>query len=70
MNEVGVCNLSTQAPIAFDPFAENRATGAFILIDRITNATVGAGMILHRAAPRRQHPLAVARRRQARRAPR
>lgn len=47
MNEVGVCNLSTRAPIAFDPFAENRTTGAFILIDRITNATVGAGMILH-----------------------
>ncbi|TIR25679.1 MAG: sulfate adenylyltransferase subunit CysN [Mesorhizobium sp.] len=47
MNEVGVCNLSTRAPIAFDPFAENRTTGAFILIDRIANATVGAGMILH-----------------------
>ncbi|WP_189341677.1 sulfate adenylyltransferase subunit CysN [Mesorhizobium sp. M2A.F.Ca.ET.042.01.1.1] len=47
INEVGVCNLSTRAPIAFDPFAENRTTGAFILIDRITNATVGAGMILH-----------------------
>ncbi len=47
MNEVGVCNLSTRAPIAFDPFAENRTTGAFILIDRISNATVGAGMIVH-----------------------
>ncbi|RLP25226.1 sulfate adenylyltransferase subunit CysN [Mesorhizobium sp. YM1C-6-2] len=47
MNEVGVCNVATQAPIAFDAFAENRVTGAFILIDRITNATVGAGMILH-----------------------
>jgi bifunctional enzyme CysN/CysC len=47
MNEVGVCNLSLLSPIAFDGFAENRATGAFILIDRITNATVGAGMILH-----------------------
>jgi bifunctional enzyme CysN/CysC len=47
LNEVGVCNLSTRAPIVFDTFAENRSTGAFILIDRITNATVGAGMILH-----------------------
>ena len=47
LNEVGVCNLSTRAPIAFEPFAENRTTGAFILIDRITNATVGAGMIQH-----------------------
>jgi bifunctional enzyme CysN/CysC len=47
LNEVGVCNFSTQTPIAFDAYAENRATGAFILIDRTTNATVGAGMILH-----------------------
>ncbi|ESX17807.1 MULTISPECIES: sulfate adenylyltransferase subunit CysN [unclassified Mesorhizobium] len=47
MNEVGICNISTRAPIAFDSFADNRDTGAFILIDRITNATVGAGMILH-----------------------
>ncbi|SFT95832.1 sulfate adenylyltransferase subunit CysN [Mesorhizobium sp. YR577] len=47
MNEVGVCNISAQSPLAFDTFAENRTTGAFILIDRLTNATVGAGMILH-----------------------
>ncbi|CAN7278121.1 sulfate adenylyltransferase subunit CysN [Aminobacter sp. LjRoot7] len=47
MNEVGVCNISTQSTVAFDSFAENRTTGAFILIDRISNATVGAGMILH-----------------------
>ena len=47
MNEVGVCNISLQSPIAFDAFDKNRATGAFILIDRITNATVAAGMILH-----------------------
>ncbi|MHA6685106.1 sulfate adenylyltransferase subunit CysN [Mesorhizobium sp. A556] len=47
LNEVGVCNISTRTPIVFDAFGDNRATGAFILIDRITNATVGAGMILH-----------------------
>jgi len=47
MNEVGICNLSLQAPVAFDKFAEDRTTGAFILIDRVSNATVGAGMILH-----------------------
>jgi bifunctional enzyme CysN/CysC len=47
INEVGVCNISLQSPIAFDPFGENRATGSFILIDRRTNATVGAGMIVH-----------------------
>jgi bifunctional enzyme CysN/CysC len=45
LNEIGLCNFSTSAPIAFDPYKENRATGAFILIDRLTNATVGVGMI-------------------------
>ncbi len=47
MNEVGSVNISTQAPIAFDAYNENRATGAFILIDRVTNATAGTGMIEH-----------------------
>jgi bifunctional enzyme CysN/CysC len=47
LNEVGECNLSLSEPIAFDPFPENRATGGFILIDRFTNQTVGAGMITH-----------------------
>lgn len=47
LNGVGVCTIATRAPIAFDAFGQNRSTGAFILIDRITNATVGAGMILH-----------------------
>lgn len=47
LNETGVANLSTQAPIAFDAYADNRVTGAFVLIDRLTNATVGAGMITH-----------------------
>ena len=47
LNEIGVGNLSTTTPVAFDPYADNRETGAFILIDRYTNATVGAGMIDH-----------------------
>ena len=47
MNEIGVVSISTQWPIAFDPFVENRTTGSFILIDRISNRTVGAGMIRH-----------------------
>jgi bifunctional enzyme CysN/CysC len=47
LNEVGICNISTQSPLAFDNYADNRVTGAFILIDRLTNRTVGAGMILH-----------------------
>jgi len=45
MNEVGFCNLSTSQPVAFDPYATNRNTGGFILVDRLTNATVAAGMI-------------------------
>ncbi|MBN2644213.1 MAG: sulfate adenylyltransferase subunit CysN [Desulfuromonadaceae bacterium] len=45
MNEIGVCNLALDRAIAFDPYVENRHTGNFILIDRFTNATVGAGMI-------------------------
>jgi len=47
LNEVAFANLSLTEPIAFDPYAENRATGAFILIDRATNQTVGAGMIAY-----------------------
>jgi len=45
LNEIGVATLSLTAPIAFDPYQDNRATGAFIIIDRMTNATVGAGML-------------------------
>jgi bifunctional enzyme CysN/CysC len=45
LNEIGVCNISTDRPISFDPYVENRDTGGFILIDRYTNATVGAGLI-------------------------
>jgi bifunctional enzyme CysN/CysC len=45
LNEIGFCNLSTAQPIAFDPYAANRETGGFILIDRFTNETAGAGMI-------------------------
>lgn len=45
MNGVGVCNLSTQAPIVFDAYGKNRSTGSFILIDRLSNNTVAAGMI-------------------------
>ena len=47
LNEVGFCNLATTMPIAFDSYADNRETGAFILIDRSTNETAAAGMIAH-----------------------
>ena len=51
-NEVGFCNLATTMPVA-DPYADNRETGAFILIDRSTNETAAAGLIAHglRRAP-------------------
>jgi bifunctional enzyme CysN/CysC len=44
-DEIGVCNVGLDRQIPFDPYAENRKTGAFILIDRFTNQTVGAGLI-------------------------
>ena len=46
MNGIGVLRIETSRPIYFDPYAQNRATGSIILIDPVTNATVGAGMIL------------------------
>ena len=45
LNEVGYGNFSLSQPLAFDAYRDNRDTGGFILIDRFTNATVGAGMI-------------------------
>jgi len=45
LNEVGVCSFQLDRPLSFDSYRENRATGSFILIDRLTNATVAAGMI-------------------------
>ena len=53
LNAIGVCNISLDQPIPFDPYTENRDTGGFILIDRMNNGTVGAGLIhfaLRRAA--------------------
>ncbi len=45
LNEVGYGNFALSQPLAFDPYKDNRDTGGFILIDRFTNATVGAGMV-------------------------
>ncbi len=47
LNEVAAVNFATQEPIAFDPYADNHVMGAFIVIDRISNLTLGAGMIEH-----------------------
>ncbi|MGI8755758.1 MAG: sulfate adenylyltransferase subunit CysN [Acidimicrobiales bacterium] len=54
LNEIGACTISTDRPIPFDPYETNRDTGGFILIDRHTNATVGAGL-LHFALRRSQN---------------
>jgi len=53
LNEIGVCNLTLDRPIAFDPYEHNHDTGGFILVDRLSNNTLGAGM-LHFAL-RRSH---------------
>jgi bifunctional enzyme CysN/CysC len=53
LNAIGECTIHLDRPVGFDPYEENRDTGGFILIDRIGNATVGAGMI--RYALRRSH---------------
>jgi len=49
MNEVGVVRIATARPLFFDAYRENRGSGAFILIDRQTNATAAAGMIVSAA---------------------
>ena len=53
LNEIGEVNLALDRAIAFDPYDSNRETGGFILIDRLSNSTVGAGML--RFALRRAH---------------
>jgi bifunctional enzyme CysN/CysC len=45
LNDIGVCELELDRPVPFEPYSENRALGGFILIDRLTNNTAGAGLI-------------------------
>jgi bifunctional enzyme CysN/CysC len=45
LNEIGLCEVALGAPIAFDPYTVCKGTGAFIVIDRLSNVTIGAGMI-------------------------
>jgi bifunctional enzyme CysN/CysC len=62
LNEIAFCNLATALPVAFDPYDANHKTGAFIVIDRYTNRTVGAGMIafpLRRAGNIAWQPLSI-----------
>ena len=63
LNEIGVCDVATTAPVALDSFSEVRQTGCFILIDRYSNATVAAGTVdfaLRRGMNIRQQELTVA----------
>ena len=53
LNEIGVCNLSLDRPVPFDPYRDQRETGGFVIIDKLTQSTVGAGL-LHFAL-RRSH---------------
>jgi bifunctional enzyme CysN/CysC len=48
LNEIGRCHLTLHRPVAFDPYDRNHATGAFVIVDRVSNVTVGAGMIVDR----------------------
>ena len=68
LNEIGFCNVNAARPIAFDAYEDIRETGAFILIDRYTNQTVGAGMIaysLRRAGNIHLHAMDVTKERRA-----
>ena len=47
LNDIAICNLATDRPVAYDPYVNNRYSGSFVIIDRITSKTVGAGMIRH-----------------------
>ncbi|WP_232668076.1 adenylyl-sulfate kinase [Pseudonocardia sp. TRM90224] len=49
-NEIGRIRLRTQEPLHYDPYKRNRGTGSFVLVDEVTNNTVGAGMIIGPAA--------------------
>jgi bifunctional enzyme CysN/CysC len=57
LNEIGFCTVSVNAPVVFDPYKNNRSTGAFIVIDRLSNGTVGAGMISGLTGEDRQTPV-------------
>ncbi|PHS23071.1 MAG: sulfate adenylyltransferase subunit CysN [Methylophaga sp.] len=50
LNEIGQCEFSLSKPVVFDAYKRNRSTGSFIIIDRLTNVTIGAGMITEAVA--------------------
>ena len=57
LNEIGHCDVTVNAPVAFDPYRLCKGSGAFIIIDRLTNVTVGAGMIIGAVDDSEFHPV-------------
>ena len=61
LNEIGRCHITLHRPVAFDPYDRNHATGAFVIVDRVTNVTVAAGMIVDRIVSKSKKPAPVSR---------
>ncbi len=61
LNDIARCHITLHRPTAFDPYQRNHQTGAFILVDRITHATVAAGMILDRIVLREKNMMPASR---------
>jgi bifunctional enzyme CysN/CysC len=59
LNEIGRCHMTLHRPVAFDPYERSQATGAFVIVDRVTNVTVGAGMIVDRVVSKSKDPAPV-----------
>jgi bifunctional enzyme CysN/CysC len=59
LNEIGACTVSVNAPVVFDPYKINKGTGAFVIIDRLTNGTVGAGMITGATDDENEQPVSI-----------
>jgi len=57
INEIGECEFSLNKPVVFDAYKRNRSTGSFIIIDRLTNVTIGAGMITEAVNSSASHAL-------------
>ena len=54
LNEIGRCRISLHRSIGFDPYQRNQGTGSFVIVDRLTNTTLAAGMILDRLVPKEE----------------
>ncbi|WP_020561843.1 sulfate adenylyltransferase subunit CysN [Methylosarcina fibrata] len=59
LNEIGYCTVSVNAPVVFDPYRASRGTGSFIIIDRLSNGTVGAGMIVGATGDEALQPVSI-----------